>query len=299
MRIWVTGASGFVGTRLLRSLAEQGHTVTGSDRELDVTDAAEVSAKLQQLRPDAVIHLAAISFVPEAASDPLKAFRVNYLGTRAILEGVRQETPGARVLLVASSAVYGPADPSAAPFDESSPLRPADAYGHTKAAADLLGAAYAERGLDVVRLRPFNHTGPGRPEQFVESSIARQLAEMELGRRPARLALGNLDATRDFLHVDDVIDAYQRLLQPGAPAGVFNVASGVGTTVRELVERLAAAATVSPEIVNDPARWRPTDASVGCAQKLRDATGWRPAHALESTLAELLAHWRVALAGAA
>jgi nucleoside-diphosphate-sugar epimerase len=293
VRVFVTGADGFVGRALLARLRARGDEALGSDRdELDVTDGARVRAALAAARPDALVHLAAISFVPEAEDDRARAFRVNYVGTRNVLAAASAEAPRARVLLVSSSTVYGSAAPGAPPFDEAAPLRPANAYARTKAAADLLGAAFAARGLAVWRARPWNHTGAGRPDRFVESSIARQLVEIEAGRRPPRLALGALDSLRDFLHVEDVVDAYLALLAGDAAPGAYNVASGSGVTIRALLERLLAKTRVRPEIVVEAARLRPPDGSVGSAARLAAATGWAPRRTLDAALVELLEDWR-------
>lgn len=302
MRVAVTGAGGFVGRRLVAALIAAGHEPLPSDRELDVTDAGLVRARLFHDRPDAIVHLAAISSVRAAASAPERAWRVNLLGARSVLEAAaalaRDTGRRPRVVLVGSGQVYGPAHAGAPPFDEDAPLRPRSAYDWTKAAADLLGASHAARGADVVRVRPFNHTGPGQAPDFVASSFARQLAEIELGRRPPELAVGNLDSVRDFLDVEDVIDAYLSLLAPGAPSGVFNVASGRGLSGHDLVARLLATSTARPRLVVEPARVRPTDASVGNAGRLRTATGWAPRRDLDDTLGRLLNDWRLRLAAA-
>jgi GDP-4-dehydro-6-deoxy-D-mannose reductase len=291
--VFVTGADGFVGRVLLARLRAQGDEAVGSDRgDLDVADGPRVRAALAAARPDAVVHLAAVSFVPDAEQDRARAFRVNYLGTRNVLAAAAAEAPRARVLLASSSTVYGSAAPGAPPFDEAAPLRPENAYARTKAAGDLLGAAFAARGLAVWRARPWNHTGAGRPDRFVESSIARQLAEIEAGRRPPRLALGALDSLRDFLHVEDVVDAYLALLRSDAAPGAYNVASGAGVTIRALLERLLALSRVRPEVVVDPSRLRPPDGSIGSPARLAAATGWAPRRTLEAALAELLDEWR-------
>ncbi len=292
MRVFVTGAAGFVGSRLVARLRARGDAVEATDRELDVTRPDAVGAALAGFRPDAVAHLAALSFVPDSWSAPEAAFRVNFLGGRSVLDAAAAAAPAARVLLVGSGAVYGSAAPGTPPFDESAPLRPASPYAWSKAAADRLGALRAARGLDVVRARPFNHTGPGRPDAFVESSFARQLAELEAGRGDGRVAVGNLDAVRDFLDVDDVVDAYLRLLDPTTPAGVYNVASGRGRPIRAVLDGLLALTSQRPAIREDPARWRPADAGVGDASRLREVTGWQPRIAFEDTLSRLLDHWR-------
>jgi len=302
VRVAVTGAGGFVGGRLVAALGAAGHHALPSDREIDVTDAAAVRAALLRERPDALVHLAAVSSVRAAGDAPETAWRVNVGGARAVLEATaalaHDTGQRPRVLLVGSGQVYGAAAPEAPPFDEDAPLRPRSPYDWTKAAADLLGAAHGARGADVVRLRPFNHTGPGQAPDFVASSFARQLAEIELGLRAPELAVGNLDSVRDFLDVDDVVEAYLSLLEPGAPGGVFNVASGRGVSGHALLAKLLAASSARPRVRIDPERVRPTDASVGDAARLRAATGWAPRRDLDDTLRRLLDDWRRRLGGA-
>jgi len=303
VRVLVTGAGGFVGRRLLPRLAAAGHDAVGVDREVDVADAAALESTVADSAPDALVHLAALSFVPDSFRDPEAAFRVNFLGVRNLLEAVRARAPRARVLVVSTGNVYGTAGAGAPPFAEGAPLRPESPYARAKAAADLLARSYAERGLAVVRARPFNHTGRGRPAAFVESSLARQLVEIAAGRRAPRLAVGNLDAVRDFLDVDDVVAAYLRLLDPAVPAGLYNVASGVGRSVRELLAALLDLADLGArrgalEIEVDPERWRPTDHAVGDAARLRAATGWEPRVPFASTLRGLLEGWRAELSAA-
>jgi GDP-4-dehydro-6-deoxy-D-mannose reductase len=223
---------------------------------------------------------------------------VNFLGAHALLEAVARHAPHARVLLVGSGEVYGTAEPGAPPFTEASPMCPRSPYARSKAAADLLGRSYQDRGLDVVRLRPFNHTGAGQSDVFVASSFARQLVEIERGTRAGSIEVGNLDSVRDFLDVSDVVEAYALLCEPGAPAGAYNVASGRGVSAGVLLQCLSALAGLAPRIQVDPARVRPTDQSVGDAARLRAATGWAPKVPLEVTLEHLLAHWRAQLSAA-
>jgi GDP-4-dehydro-6-deoxy-D-mannose reductase len=293
VRILVTGADGFVGGALVARLRARGTEVVASGRaQLDVRDAEQVRVAVASAQPDALVHLAAVSFVPDAEADGLRAFRVNYLGTQHVLAAVAATAPHARVLLVSSSTVYGSAASGAAPFVESSPLRPGNAYARTKAATDLLGAVFAARGLSVFRARPWNHTGRSRPDRFVESSFARQIAEIEAGLRPARIEVGALDSLRDFLHVDDVVDAYLALLEGNAPPGAYNVATGRGLSIRALLELLLARTHVRPELVVAPERLRPPDVSVGSAERLTAATGWLPRRTLDQALGELLDEWR-------
>ncbi len=288
----MTGATGFVGTRLVPRLEAAGARVSARDRDLDVTDPEALARAVAELVPDVVVHLAARSSVAASREDAAGAYRVTYAGAVGLLRAVARHAPGARVLLVGSGEIYGSAPPGATPWTEAAPLRPSSPYAWAKAAADLLGEAWATRGLDVVRARPFNHTGPGQRDVFVASSFARQLAELEAGRRPPQLHVGNLDSVRDFLPVDDVVEAYLALLDPSVPADAYNVCSGRGCSVRTLLDRLLSASRARPEIRVDPARVRPTDVSVGSAERLTKATGWSPRSDLDTALAALLDDWR-------
>lgn len=292
MRVFVTGAAGFVGGHLLPRLRDAGAEVTATDREVDVTDAASLGAALHAARPDGLIHLAAQSSVQASIADPAQAFRLNYLGSRNVLRTVEREAPKARVLLIGSSDAYGSGDAGDRLIAETDPLLPESPYARSKAAAELLGALACDRGLDVVRVRAFTHIGPGQTDRFVAASFARQVAEIAEGVREAKLVVGNLDSVRDFLDVRDVVNAYTMLLDPKVPAGTYNVASGRGVAIREILDELMSLAGVSATIEVDPERFRPTDHRIGDATRLREATGWEPRIPLRDTLAEMLEDWR-------
>lgn len=291
MRIFVTGASGFVGTRLLPCLAAAGHDVTGADREVDVTDAARLDRAIASHGPEVVVHLAAMSSVAQSWREPDRCHRLNVLGTENLLQAVESNAPDARVLLIGSADQYSPSSEPASPLDETAPLNPRSPYARSKTEAEALGLAAAGRGLDVVRVRAFNHTGRGQSDQFVVSSFARQVAAIRLGRQEPVMRVGNLKSVRDFLHVDDVLRAYLALVDPAIPADVYNVASGRSTSIQEILDRLIAIAGIAPRVERDPDRFRPTDWLVGDASKLRAATGWRPEIDLEQILHELFEDW--------
>ena len=289
----VTGASGFVGRRLLPRLLRAGHDALGVDREVDIRDTSAMTARVAAIQPDAVIHLAALSSVAHSLRAPEDCYRVNFLGTRALLASVAAAAPAARVLLVGSADAYTATSPQSEPLTESTPLRPRSPYARSKAAAELLGRRAAEHGLDVVCIRAFNHTGAGQSDQFVVSSFARQLAAIASGRQPALLRVGNLDSVRDFLHVDDVIEAYLRLLERSVPADIYQVAGEVAIPIRSVLESLIRIAGVAPRVDVDPARFRPTDWLVGDATRLRRATGWQPRIQLDALLREVYEDWLV------
>lgn len=291
MRIFVTGASGFVGQKLMPRLSAAGHEAIGADREVDVSDSTQIARALSEHAPDAVVHLAAMSSVAQSWKDPATCYRLNFLGTRCLLRAVEAEIPEARVLLIGSADQYVASAAQARPLAETTPLRPRSPYARTKAAGELLGREAARRGLDVVCIRAFNHTGAGQPDHFVASSFARQVAAIRLGRAAPLMRVGNLDSVRDFLHVDDVLRAYLALLDPGVAAGVYNVASEQGTPIREVLDRLFEIAEIEAAVEVDPERWRDTDWLVGDASKLRAATGWRPEIELDEILRELFADW--------
>jgi len=272
-----------------------GWDVIGCDQEVDVSEDRAVARRVVEVAPDAIIHLAAQSSVAVSWRNPALTYRVNFLGTRSILEAAVHHAPRARILLIGSADQYGSSEPGSPPLDETAPMRPRSPYARTKAAADRLGERYAEDGLDVVRIRAFNHSGPGQSDTFVMSSWARQAAEIACGRRAPELRVGNLDSVRDFLDVEDVVDAYARLLDDRVPAGAYNVASGEGVRLRDLLELLLEIAGIRPRVEVDPQRMRPLDVSVGNADRLRAATGWEPRVPLSHSLERVLDYWRQAV----
>ncbi len=292
MRVFVTGARGFVGGHLVPRLIAAGCEVEAADRELDVCDRAAVEARLAALRPEAVVHLAAQSSVSASAEDPEGTRRVNVGGALSVLEGALRCGSQPRILLVGSADQYGSAELGAPPVTEDSPLAPASAYARSKAEAERLGSEYARRSLEVVRVRAFSHSGPGQSDAFALSSFARQIAEIEACRREPVLRVGNLDSVRDYLDVDDVVEAYLRLLDRRVAAEIYNVASGVGSRLGDLLDLLLDLADPRPAIEFEAQRFRPADCSVGDASRLRAATGWKPAVPIRRMLERLLDDWR-------
>ena len=303
-RAFITGIDGFVG-RILRAYLE-GHDweVVGCDLAppesdgaacaCDISDPAQVRASIEWVGPVThVFHLAAITFAPDTGRDPSRAFDVNLLGTVHLTNALRDRLPEARFLNVGSAATYG--TPRSLPITEAHPLDPDTPYAISKAAADqFCGYLSAAGALDVVRARPFNHTGPGQPDQFVLSSFAHQVAQAEAGNRDPVMRVGDLSAARDFLHVDDVVRAYELLAREGDSGGVYNICSGQGVTIRTALDALLSMAQIEIDVRPDPARMRPVDIaeSYGSHDKLTADTGWRPSITFEQLLTELLAYWR-------
>jgi GDP-4-dehydro-6-deoxy-D-mannose reductase len=313
VRVLITGVSGFVGGHLVDLIraeqpgaelfglvkphgAARGEELAGVDRvEADLDDAVAVAGAVAAARPDCVIHLAGQSSVQYSWMDPGGTLRTNVLGLVHVVQALVEHGLTPRLLVVGSADEYGLVDAAELPIREDRPLRPRSPYAVSKAAQSLLAREYAgQAGLSVVCTRTFPHTGPRRGEAFAESSFARQLAEIEAGRREPVLLVGNLDAVRDFTDVRDVVRAYRDLLEHGVSGEVYNVCSGAGVSIRELLERLIELSGVRVEVRVDPERLRPADIPVlvGDPTKLWRATGWRSRLPLDRTLRDLFQYWR-------
>lgn len=288
MKALVTGAGGFVGRHLVEHLESCGDGVVGVDVDagVDVTDPDAVHAAVAREAPDVIYHLAALSHIGESWSAPAEVLRVNAGGTLTVLRAAVDLGVG-RVLVVASADAYGVHD---GPIDEQTPLRPLTPYGASKAAADLLALqTHLGDGLATLRIRAFNHTGPGQPDRFVVPALARRIAEAE-SEDAGALSIGNLDAVRDFLDVRDVVAAYRLLVEHGEPGGAYNVCSGTPVTVAAIAERLLALADADLELTVDPDLVRPVEvpSMVGDPTRLREHTGFIPGFSLDDTLQDVL-----------
>jgi GDP-4-dehydro-6-deoxy-D-mannose reductase len=267
---------------------------------VDITDAAAVSEVFDQLRPEAVYHLAGWADVGGSWKAPVEAFRANAEGTLNVLTAAVEAGVG-RVLAVSSADVYGKVDPSELPLTEDSPLRPASPYAASKVAADYLGLqAWLGRGLPVLRVRAFNHLGPGQTDKFVAPALASRIARAERDGGDV-LPIGDLSARRDFTDVRDVVRAYRLLMEKGQPGEVYNVCSGVDLAVQDLADQLLAQARIPLRFETDPALLRPVEVPVlrGSHDRLTDATGWQPEIPIDQTLTDLLEDWRARVAAEA
>jgi GDP-4-dehydro-6-deoxy-D-mannose reductase len=318
-RALITGVTGFAGGHLTAHLLELGnfevHGVAldegcGLDflsRQVPVKFAnlqvsQDVETLLQDIRPDHIYHLAAQACVPVAWRDPWGTFENNVRPELNLLQAMVTQRLGARLLVVASNEVYGAVPPEQLPVKEDAPLRPVNPYGVSKVAQDVLALQYhLSHGVDVLRVRAFNHLGPRQSPQFVAASFARQIAEAEAGLRPPLLKVGNLDAQRDFTDVTDVVRAYALLMEKGEPGQAYNIGSGRARSVRCLLDVLLGMSTVAIQIEQDPDRTRPVDAPIIVADvtRLRAATGWAPTISFEESLRRVLDYWRQVISGQA
>jgi GDP-4-dehydro-6-deoxy-D-mannose reductase len=319
MKLLVTGAGGFVGGHLVELVRREqpgaevhgvvlphGSLSASAARgarvvEADLDDPAAAAAVIEDVKPDHIVHLAGQSSVHQSWLDPGGTLRTNVLGIVHLLDAARRLGLRPAVLVVGSAEEYGPVAEAELPIREDAPLRPASPYAVSKVAQGALALLYGPAGgMRVVLTRTFHHTGPGRGEAFAESSFARQLAEIETGVRAPVIEVGNLDAVRDFTDVRDVVRAYLLLLEKGEAGRAYNVCSGRGRRLREILDLLLASSSARVEVRVDETRLRPSDvpAQVGDPSRLREATGWEPRIPLEETLSHLLADWRARVAGA-
>ncbi|MBV9108504.1 MAG: GDP-mannose 4,6-dehydratase [Gemmatimonadetes bacterium] len=303
MRVLVTGAAGFAGCHLVRSLLADGHEVWGTLQAghtppagllearwvaMELTSPDSIAAAMGEARPDRVFHLAAQASVADSFADPLATWEVNATGTLRLVHALPQ---GARMLFISSAEVYGHVPDAEQPISEDRPLRPTNPYAASKAAAEMAVAEACGRGVGAVIARSFSHTGPGQDCRFALAAFARQLAAIRAGNAPPVLRVGNLAARRDYLDVRDVVSAYRLLIERGEPGRAYNVGTGTAHSMEELVEILVELSGTGARLEVDPALFRAVDLPLLCGDPsaLR-ALGWAPERSLRQTLADLLAH---------
>jgi GDP-4-dehydro-6-deoxy-D-mannose reductase len=315
MRVLITGVTGFVGSHMAELALAQGAEVFGACRwrsntenlaavrarlqlvEADLRDLSSTQEMLATARPDWIIHLAGQSQVMTSWHAPAETLHTNIIGQTHLLEAIRHRgAPFPRVLVVGSSEEYGLVQESDLPVTESHELRPLSPYAVSKVAQDMLAHQYFRSyGIPCLRVRAFNHDGPRRGEVFVTSAFARQVAEIELGRRAPVIQVGNLKARRDYTDVRDIVRGYWLLLDRGAAGEVYNLCSGMAHSVQEILDFFIANARVRGiQVQADPARFRPADVPnlYGSAAKAQAVTGWSPQISFQQMLGDVLDYWR-------
>jgi len=306
--------TGFVGSHLAEHLLTLNYEVFGSVRwrskrdnvahlesdgsvqlfETDIKDPMSVRSTVADTMPDEIYHLAAQSFVPTSWAAPAETLDTNIQGQLNILEAVREVVPNAKVHVVGSSEEYGLVKEDEVPITEHNPLRPLSPYGVSKVAQDMLGYQYFQSyGVQVIRTRAFNHTGPRRGDVFVTSNFAKQLAEIKKGVKKPVMMVGNLEAKRDFSDVRDVVKAYQLVVSSGTPGEVYNICSGKGRPIQQVLDMLLEISGLDVTVEKDPKRMRPSDVMVleGSHDKLSNELGWQPSITFEQTLKDLYEFW--------
>jgi GDP-4-dehydro-6-deoxy-D-mannose reductase len=313
-RVLITGVTGFAGSHLVDYLLTRGDCeIFGIQRwrsrteniehfadkitllECDLRDATNTFEIIAKIKPDWIFHLAAQSFVPTSWVAPSESLTTNVMAQVNIFEAVRRLGLKTRIQLACSSEEYGMVYPDEVPIKETNPLRPLSPYAVSKVAQDMLGYQYwMSWKVDSVRTRGFNHEGPRRGPVFVASDFAKQIADIEKGKKAPVLHVGNLEAKRDFTDVRDMVRAYVLALEKCEPGEVYNICSGKAWTIQALLDHLLSLTKVKIEVKEDPARLRPSDVPIllGDNSKFVKATGWQPTIPFEQTLADMLEYWR-------
>lgn len=263
--------------------------------EADLRDYTSMRRAVEKSQPDYIFHLAAQSFVPSSWIAPNDTFSINAQGQINLFEAVRELKLDPAIQLACSSEQYGLVHPEETPIKETNPLRPLSPYAVSKVAQDYLGYQYFQSyGIRAIRTRGFNHTGPRRGHVFVTSNFCRQVAAIEAGRQEPVIRVGNLDAIRDFTDVRDMVRAYWLAVTKAKPGEVYNIATGNGIHIRDLLQMILDRSKVEVKIEVDPDRLRPSDVEIliGDSSKFRADTGWEPQVPFEKTLTDLLDYWR-------
>jgi GDP-4-dehydro-6-deoxy-D-mannose reductase len=312
-RALITGITGFAGSHLAELLLKEKVEVHGVQRwrsksdnidlirdkihvhEADLLDAHSIYTVIDEVKPDYIFHLAAQSYVQSSWASPANTLEVNITGSVNLFEAVKKSGLNTPVQIACSSEEYGKVLPNELPIKETNPLRPLSPYAVSKLAMDYLGYQYHESyGLKIIRTRGFNHTGPRRGDVFAESTFAKQIAEIELGRKQPYVLVGNLDAIRDYTDVRDMVRAYYLAVQKCEGGEAYNIATGSGWKIKDVLNLLLSMSKVKIEIKEDPERMRPSDVEVliGDSQKFRKTTQWKPEIPFEKTMEDLLNYWR-------
>ena len=316
MRALVTGGAGFAGSHLVEYLLCQGQEVVVLDRaeERDAAilehqsavriergnllDPVRLRQVLEDTRPQRIYHLAALSSPQQSFRNPKLAYDVNFTGTLNLLCAWRDLGIDSRFLFVSSVAVYGATDTPDVPLREDAPLRPISPYSGSKAAAEMLALQFFQAyGLPVVRVRPFNHTGPRQMSSYVCSGFARQVAEVDLRLRSPQVMVGNLNVRRDFSDVRDIVRGYYLLLENGEAGEVYQLCSGVSVSIESILHCLLALASQPIQVAVDDTRLRSKESPViwGDPSKARYGVGWQPQYDLQVTLRDLKLYWEAQL----
>jgi GDP-4-dehydro-6-deoxy-D-mannose reductase len=314
MRVLITGITGFAGSHLADYCLELGSVdVHGIIRwrsrteniehldgkielhECDLRDAGSTRDVVENVKPDYIFHLAAQSFVPTSWHAPSESLSTNVLGQLHVFEAVRKTGQKCRIQIACSSEEYGMVYENEVPITEENPLRPLSPYGVSKVSQDLLGYQYfMSYQMDIVRTRGFNHTGPRRGPVFVCSDFAKQIVDIERGKREPVMYVGNLEAMRDFSDVRDTVKGYWLALEKGKPGEVYNICQEKSWKIQEILDMLLGMTTAKIEVRQDKKRLRPSDVPIlkGDCTKFRNNTGWKPTIPFEKTLEDILDYWR-------
>ncbi|MDD3627812.1 MAG: GDP-mannose 4,6-dehydratase [bacterium] len=309
--VFITGLEGFVGGHLGEYLVNKGYSVGGTIIgpendfikqnkkdlylcECDICDRDKVQKVISEFKPDYLVHLAAISYVPFSWKDPGTTYKINLNGTISVLESLKNQSPKTKMIFISSCNVYGKGD-GKYPITEKTPYDPDNFYGLSKRMGEELCDFYIRKfGLKIIIIRPFNHIGPGQSADFAISSFAKQIAMIEKKLQPNEIKVGDLSPSRDFTDVRDIINGYRMLAESELDSGIFNICSGIPVKIEDALKALLKLSKEKIKVVQDKEKMRPSDIQVyyGSYKKLQKAIGWKPEIPFEKTLVDILNYWR-------
>lgn len=310
MRILVTGGTGFAGTHLIKELLSQGmsdiYSTTMSDvdptkallpadhyKKVDLSDAEATASIVRELHPEWLFHLASFAYVGKSFEKARELFANNINLQLNVLEAVRVHSPTTRILTIGSAEEYGVIDPTLPSINENCPLNPVNPYAISKVTQDLLANSYyLSYKLNVIRARPFNHIGTGQTGDFAVPAFVKQIVAIERGQQD-KLLVGNLTGVRDFTSASDTVKAYILLMQKGTVGEVYNIGSGIGIPMSDIVKMLTEMAQKPITVAEDPTRLRPLDVPKLIADNTKvRSLGWQPTTDIRPTLEQVLNEWR-------
>jgi len=313
MKALITGISGFAGSHLAEFLLNKEYRVFGTFYDestfsnlngfiekvtlfkCDIRNYDSLKKIIKEVQPDEIYHLAAISFIPTSLENPKLTFDTNLYGTLNLYQAIIGLKINPKVLFVGSADEYGLVKESDLPIRENCPLCPINPYSISKVSADFLSYFYFKNfHLNIIRVRPFNHIGPRQSSEFVCSSFAKQIAEIEKGLKEPVIKVGNLEPKRDFTDVRDMVRDYWLALQKGDPGEIYNICSGKAVSIKDLLDKLLAMSKKDIEVRQDPKKLRPSDIPLllGDSTKFREKTRWKRGIPFEKTLQDILDYWR-------
>ena len=307
----ITGANGFCGRHIADVLEPGDNIVYGISRripndlivahpnikyeECNLIDHASVFEMLRNIKPDCIFHLAAESSVATSWKSPINIMNNNVLSQINIFESIRELELSTRIVVACSSEEYGLIRQSDIPVTETCCFNPVSTYAVSKVAQDMLAYQYYKSySMDILRVRSFNLTGPGRPPMYALSSFAKQISEIEKGLVKNTIFVGNLNVKRDFTDVRDAVKAYYQIALKGKAGEVYNLCSGKTRSLKHLLEYMISISSAEIKIKIDSAKFRPSDLPVmiGDNTKMKTEIGWTPEIDIQDTLKDLLNYWR-------
>lgn len=314
-KVLITGISGFAGSHLAEHLLHHGgYSVNGTYlspdslvnvenvrskialERIDLLEKKNVSDYIKSIAPDTIFHLAALSSPADSFTHPKETIMNNVVAQINLLEAVKDANlMKTRVLIVSSADVYGNVDKKDLPIDEDTNMMPANPYTVSKLTQDFLGLMYfLAYKIAIIRVRPFNHIGPRQAPNFVVSSFAKRIAEIEKAGKEGVLSVGDLSTKRDFTDVRDMVVAYRLAIEKGKIGDVYNIGSGTSYKIEAILTDLLSLSNANIKIKTDPKLFRPSDTQNRLCdnRKFTELTGWKPTVTLKKTLADTLEYWR-------